>query len=103
MYAIIEDGSHQYRVEEGSVVIIDYREVKEGDVLELNKVLLIGSGDQINIGQPLVAGAKVMAEVIGFPRTKTVTQYFRRRKNSKKLRGHTQPHLRVKVTSIVKA
>jgi large subunit ribosomal protein L21 len=103
MYAIFEDGSHQYRVEEGSVVIIDYRDVKAGDVLELNKVLLIGAGDKINIGQPLVAGAKVMAEVIGFPRTKTVTQYFRRRKNSKKLRGHTQPHLRVKVTSIVSA
>jgi large subunit ribosomal protein L21 len=103
MYAIFEDGAHQYRAEEGATIIIDYRDVQEGDTLELTKVLLLGNGDNITIGQPLVAGAKVIAEVVGFPKTKTVSQYFRRRKNSKKLRGHTQPYVRITVKSIVGA
>lgn len=101
MYAIFEDGSRQYRVEEGSAVTIDYRDVKLGDTIELNKVLLIGKDGGATIGQPLVAGAKVVAEVVDFPKVKTVAQYFRRRKASKRLRGHTQPHIRVKVKQIV--
>jgi large subunit ribosomal protein L21 len=100
MYAIFEDGSRQYRVEEGSVVNIDHRECEAGQTLELNKVLLIG-GEATTIGQPLVAGAKVVVEVVDFPRVKTQTQLFRRRKNVRRLRGHTQPYVRVKVTQIV--
>lgn len=101
MYAIFEDGSRQYRVEEGSTVTIDHREANLGDTLELTKVLLVGKDGGPVIGQPLVAGAKVVAEVVGFPKVKTVAQSFRRRKASKRLRGHTQPHVRVKVTQIV--
>lgn len=101
MYAIFEDGSRQYRVEEGSAVTIDYRDVKLGDTVELTKVLLVGKDGGATIGQPLVAGAKVIGEVVSFPKVKTVAQYFRRRKASKRLRGHTQPHIRVKVKQIV--
>jgi large subunit ribosomal protein L21 len=100
MYAIIEDGSRQYRVEEGKFVILDYRDIKEGDKLELTKVLLIEKDGTPRIGLPHVEGAKVIATVVGFPRVKTMTQKFRRRKASKRLRGHTQPHIRVKVESI---
>ncbi len=101
MYAIFEDGSRQYRVEEGSAVTIDYRDVKLGDTIEITKVLLVGKDGGATIGQPLVAGAKVIGEVVSFPKVKTVAQYFRRRKASKRLRGHTQPHIRVKVKQIV--
>ncbi|QEL15999.1 50S ribosomal protein L21 [Limnoglobus roseus] len=101
MYAIFEDGSRQYRVAEGESVTIDYRDVKVGDTVELTQVLLIGKDGGATIGQPLVAGAKVVAEVVDFPKVKTVAQYFRRRKASKRLRGHTQPHIRVKVKQIV--
>lgn len=101
MYAIIEDGSRQYRAEEGKMITIDHRDVKIGDTLELSKVLLIGKDGGATIGQPLVAGAKVVTEVVDFPKVKTVAQSFRRRKASKRLRGHTQPHVRVKVTQIV--
>lgn len=103
MYAIIEDGSRQYRVEEGGTVVIDYREAEVGQRLELNKVLLLAGGDAPVIGQPLVAGARVLAEVVDFPKTKTITQKFRRRKNYRRLKGHTQPYVRVKVTHILKA
>jgi large subunit ribosomal protein L21 len=101
MYAIFEDGSRQYRVEEGSTVTLDHRVIGMGDTLELPRVLLIGKDGGATIGQPLVAGAKVVAEVVGFPKVKTQAQYFRRRKASKRLRGHTQPHIRVKITQIV--
>ena len=102
MYAIIEDGSRQYRAEAGQLIIIDHRETTVGAVLELDRVLLIGrDGATATVGLPHVAGAKVLAEVVDFPRVKTVTQKFRRRKASKRLRGHTQPHVRVRVTEIV--
>ncbi len=101
MYAIFEDGSHQYRVEEGSLVVIDHRACEPGQSLEMHKVLLVENGGSPKIGQPLVAGAKVLVEVVDFPRTKVQSQLFRRRKNSRRLRGHTQPYVRVKVTKIV--
>lgn len=101
MYAIIEDGSRQYRVEEGATIVIDFREVKLGDTLELTHVLLVEKDGTATIGLPLIAGAKVITEVVDLPRVKTVSQYFRRRKASKRLRGHTQPHVRVKIKSIV--
>jgi large subunit ribosomal protein L21 len=101
MYAIFEDGSRQYRVEQGTVVTIDWREAEIGSTIELPKVLLVGGEGAAKVGTPLVAGAKVIGEVVNHHRVKTVAQSFRRRKASKRLRGHTQPHLRVKVTQIV--
>ncbi len=101
MYAIIEDGSRQYRAEVGSMIVIDYRDVEPGQTLELTKVLLLQNGGVAQIGQPLLSGAKVITEVVDLPRVKTMTQRYRRRKASKRLKGHTQPHVRVKVTSIV--
>jgi large subunit ribosomal protein L21 len=104
MYAIFEDGSRQYRVEKDSVLLIDYKEAKTGQTIELNKVLLYQSGSETLIGQPLVEGAKVIAEVIDEHATKkTITQKFRRRKASKRLKGHTQPYLKVKIKHILKA
>jgi large subunit ribosomal protein L21 len=103
MYAIVEDGSRQYRVEPGSTVVIDYRAVEPGATLELNKVLLVSSGAETLIGRPLVEGARVVTEVVDLPTTKTMTQKFRRRKASKRLKGHTQPFVRVKVKHILKA
>ena len=102
MYAIFEDGSRQYRAEQGELVVIDFREgVQEGDTIELTNVLLIENNGTAQIGLPTVAGAKVIAKVVGFPRVKTMTQKFRRRKASKRLRGHTQPHVRIQIESIV--
>jgi large subunit ribosomal protein L21 len=101
MYAIFEDGSRQYRAEEGALIVLDYRDVKPGDTLELNRVLLHADGDSAKIGTPLVSGAKVVAEVVDLPKKKTVVQKFKRRKNYKRLKGHTQPYVRVRVKQIV--
>jgi len=103
MYAIVEDGSRQYRAEVGTTIVIDHREVELGATLELTKVLLLQSGADTLIGQPLVEGAKIITEVVEFPKTKTMTQKFRRRKNSRRLKGHTQPYVRVKIKHILRA
>ena len=102
MYAIFEDGSRQYRVEKDSIVTVDHREIELGKTLEFNRVLLISSGADSQIGQPLVGGAKVVTEVIDHPTKKSIIQQFRRRKNYRRLKGHTQPYVRVRVTDIVK-
>ena len=102
MYAIVEDGSRQYRVEPNSTLVIDYRDVQPGQSLELTKVLLYQNGPDTLIGQPLVEGARVLTEVVDLPTKKTVIQKFRRRKNYRRLKGHTQPFVRVRVKHILK-
>src|SRR4051794_29859048 len=97
MYAIFEDGSRQYRVSVGDKLQLDHREAEVGSSLELNKVLLYSNGAEVLVGQPTVAGARVIAEVSGHPTTKTVIQYFRRRKNYRRLKGHRQPFIEVRV------
>lgn len=102
MYAIFEDGSHQYRVAVGDTVRLDHREAEVGSTLELGKVLLVAGGPDTLVGQPLVAGARVVAEVTGHPSTKSVIQHFRRRKNYRRLKGHTQPYVAVRIKHILK-
>jgi large subunit ribosomal protein L21 len=102
MYAIFEDGSRQYRVSVGDTVRIDHREAEVGSSLELGTVLLVADGADAIVGQPLVAGARVVGEVIGHPSTKSVIQHFRRRKNYRRLKGHTQPYVEVRIKHILK-
>lgn len=103
MYAIIEDGSRQYRAEPGGVVVLDYREVEVGATLELNKVLLVADGGTATIGRPLVEGARVIAEVTELTKKKTMIQKFRRRKNYRRLKGHTQHFVRCRVKHVLRA
>jgi len=101
MYAVFEDGSRQYRISEGDLVKLDYRAVEEGTPLEFNRVLLYKSIDETRIGQPLVEGARVLAEVVNHPSTKLQIQHFRRRKNYRRLRGHRQHYTSVRIRYIL--
>jgi large subunit ribosomal protein L21 len=103
MYAIIEDGSRQYRVEPNALVTLDYREIQPGEPLELSRVLLLQSGADTFIGKPVVEGARVLTEVVELPTKKSIIQKFRRRKNYRRLKGHTQPFVRVRIKHILKA
>jgi large subunit ribosomal protein L21 len=100
MYAVFEDGSRQYRVSEGSQIEVDFREADKGAQVTFDRVLLFASGDTVKIGQPTVAGATVVAEVLEQTSIKTRVQKFRRRKNYKRLRGHRQPYTKLVVKSI---
>src|SRR5216683_6581066 len=101
MYAVFEDGSRQYKVSEGDVVRVDYREAEIGTRLEFNRVLLFAGGDERRIGQPVVEGARVLGEVVDHPSIKLYIQHFRRRKNYRRLRGHRQPYTEVQVRNIL--
>ncbi|TMQ34212.1 MAG: 50S ribosomal protein L21 [Planctomycetota bacterium] len=95
MYAVFEDGSRQYRVSEGDKVKVDFREGEIGTRLEFDRVLLYQGTDGLNIGQPVIAGARIVADVVDHPSTKLYIQHFRRRKNYRRLRGHRQPYTMV--------
>lgn len=101
MYAVFEDGSRQYRVAEGDVVVLDWRDAAIGSHLELGRVLLYQNGADTQIGQPALAGARVLAEVVDHPTVKTYIQKFRRRKTYRRFRGHRQPFTAVQVRSIL--
>lgn len=103
MYAVFEDGSRQYRVSKGDVVTIDLREADKGDQIELNRILLYANGDATEIGQPVVEGARVLAEVVGGASKKYIIQKLRRRKNSRRRTGHRQKHLKVLIRHILLA
>ena len=103
MYAIIQDGAHQYRVEEGQVLEVQRKDLAEGaETVEFDQVLLVGDvEDGPKIGQPLIEGAKVTASVVGEVKgDKVVIHKLRRRKNYGLKKGHRQKFLRVKVDKI---
>ena len=101
MYAVLEDGSRQYRVQEGDVVKVDFREADIGAKVEFDRVLLCQNDTGTQIGQPLVNGAKILGEVIDHPSIKLYIQHFRRRKTYRRLKGHRQPYTAVKINQIV--
>jgi large subunit ribosomal protein L21 len=101
MYAVFEDGSRQYRVSEGELVRVDYRDAEVGSRLEFNRVLLYQGGEGLQIGQPLLEGVRILGEVVEHPSTKLYIQHFRRRKNYRRLRGHRQFYTTVRVRSIL--
>ncbi len=104
MYAIIGDGSHQYKVEVGQVVEMErLPSLAEGATsVEFDRVLLLGGLEGgPKIGNPVVAGAKVSASVLGeFKGDKIIIQKHRRRKGYHLKKGHRQNYLRVKIEKI---
>jgi len=103
MYAIIEDGSHQFRVREGDRIRVDRRDGNAGDELVFSKVLLLhGASGGPMIGNPSLDGAQVVGKIVNqFKTKKIIIQKFRRRKNVRRRNGHRQPYTMVQITSVV--
>jgi large subunit ribosomal protein L21 len=101
MYAIITDGSHQYKVEKGQELLVDYRDTPIGDKFKFEKVLAVGGDNEAKLGSPLVKGASVTAEVLGpVQGEKHVIQKMRRRKNFRKKTGFRAMFTRVRIAEI---
>ena len=102
MYAIIRDGSHQHRVEEGQTVRFAYRaDVEPGATLEFADVLALGEGAELRVGRPTVAGASVTARVRAQGKDKKIVVYhYRRRKNHHKKQGHRQRYTEAVIQTI---
>src|SRR4051794_25674716 len=103
MYAIFEDGSHQFRVREGDRLVVDRSAGEPGSELVFFKVLLVAGTDAPPvIGAPLVEGAQVVARILNqFRDKKIIIQKFRRRKNVRRRKGHRQSQTMIQITSVV--
>lgn len=101
MYAVIVSGGKQYRVQEGQTLKLEKLAAEQGANVEFDRVLLVGNGDDIKVGAPVVDGAKVTAEVVEHGRGKKVQILkFKRRKHHMKRQGHRQWYTEVKITGI---
>jgi len=101
MYAVIKTGGKQYRVEEGAIVRVEKLPGDAGTQVELGEVLLVGDGENVKVGQPTVAGAKVTGEIVRqFLGEKLLVFKFRRRKAYRRKNGHRQQYTALKITSI---
>ncbi|WP_226680232.1 50S ribosomal protein L21 [Sutcliffiella horikoshii] len=100
MYAIIETGGKQIKVEAGQTIYIEKLDGAAGDVVTFDKVLFVG-GDNVKVGSPLVAGATVTAKVEKQGRAKKLTVFkYKAKKNYRKKQGHRQPYTKVTVDAI---
>lgn len=101
MYAIIEDGGRQYKVQEGQEVNVDYREATTGDTLTFDRILAVSGDAGTTLGKPTIEGASISAEVLGVQMGKKLyIQKLRRRKNSRRRTGHRQMYTKVKIGKI---
>jgi large subunit ribosomal protein L21 len=101
MYAIVATGGKQYRVREGETLRVEKLLAEAGETVELDKVLLIGEGDDIKIGAPYLDGAKVTATVAANGRgDKVKIIKFHRRKHYRRQAGHRQSFTEIQITGI---
>jgi large subunit ribosomal protein L21 len=102
MYAVIKSGGKQYRVEQGAQLRVESLEGEVGAAISFGEVLLVGSGDDIKVGAPLVKGAQVKATVVSHGRGDKVRIFkLRRRKHFQKSQGHRQNYTEVRIDDIV--
>jgi large subunit ribosomal protein L21 len=106
MFAIVETGGKQYRVREGQQVKVSKLQAEAGSEITLDKVLVVGEGGDVQIGQPYVEQARVVCDVLNHGREKKIIVFKKkRRKDYRKKQGHRQDFttLRVKAIAVAQA
>jgi large subunit ribosomal protein L21 len=102
MYAVIKSGGKQYRVESGAKVRVEALAADVGAAVSFDEVLLVGAGESVKVGAPLVSGAKVKGTVLAHGRGDKVKIFkLRRRKHYQKSQGHRQNYTEVRIDDIV--
>jgi len=102
MYAVVETGGKQYRVQEGDVLFVEKLDVEEGSTVDFDKVLVLSNDDGLTVGKPLIEGAKVEGSVLEHGKNKKVIVFkYRAKKNYKRKQGHRQPYTKIKIEKIV--
>ena len=101
MYAIIETGGKQYKVEAGEALYIEKLDVEADSEITFDKVIAVGKDDGIVVGAPYVDGATVTAKAIKNGKAKKVVVFtYKSKKNEKRKKGHRQPYTKVEIASI---
>ena len=101
MFAVVETGGKQYKVNEGDVIFVEKLNVEEGEKVVFDKVLAVGTDDGLRVGKPYVAGAAVTASVVKNGKGKKIyVMPCKPKKNEKRKIGHRQPYTKVQIESI---
>ncbi len=101
MYAIIETGGKQYKVEAGDVIYIEKLDVEADADITFYKVIAIGGDDGIKVGAPYVEGASVSAKAVKNGKAKKIVVFtYKPKKNAKRKMGHRQPYTKVEISAI---
>lgn len=101
MYAVIETGGKQYKVQEGDVVFIEKLEAEDGAEVKFDKVLAISDEGKLTFGKPTIESASVSAKVLGQGKGKKVIVFkFKPKKGYRKKTGHRQPYTKVQIDKI---
>lgn len=101
MYAIIETGGKQYRVQEGDVLLLDRLPREENETVVFDRVLAVKQGEEFRVGTPTLEGARVTGRVLGHGRSRKIIIFkYRPKVNYRRKRGHRQPFTRVKIERI---
>jgi large subunit ribosomal protein L21 len=102
MYAIIETGGHQYKVRPGMQIDVERIDAVAGDLLDLDRVLLVADGGEPKVGQPTIAGARVRARVVGeVLGDKIVVFRYKPKSRYRRKTGHRQRYTRLAIEEIV--
>ncbi|HEY8462627.1 MAG TPA: 50S ribosomal protein L21 [Bacillota bacterium] len=102
MYAIIECGGKQYRVQEGDLIRVEKLDAEVGTTINIDKVLMLG-GEKTEIGTPFVAGASVVCKVLNHDKNRKILVFhYKAKKNIRSRYGHRQPYTSLLVEGIVK-
>jgi large subunit ribosomal protein L21 len=101
MYAVIETGGKQYRVQEGDVITVEKLNVSAGDDITFDRVLLMNDGEKVQVGAPIVEAAKVFGTVVENGKGEKVIIFkYKAKKDYRKKQGHRQPYTMVKIESL---
>jgi large subunit ribosomal protein L21 len=101
VYAVIQTGGKQYRVQQGDVICVEKLNVEEGTEVSFD-VLLLGKEEGIQVGSPVVPSARVVGKVLDQVKAAKIIVYkYKPKKNVRKKQGHRQPYTKVEITSIV--
>ena len=102
MYAVVKSGARQYRASVGDTITVERLPAEVGQQLELAEVLLVADGEQIEIGQPTVGGAKILATVVAQEKGPKIRIFkYHPRKRYRQRAGHRQRYTRLRVDEIV--
>jgi large subunit ribosomal protein L21 len=101
MYAVVETGGRQYRVQTGDTIDVERLAGEVGETVELSAVLMIGEGAEVTLGTPILDTARVTAEIMAHKRGTKITIFkFKRRKSYRRKQGHRQSLTALKITDI---
>ena len=96
MYAVIVTGGKQYKVAEGDTLFVEKLNAEEGSAVTFDQVLMVGEGDSVTVGVPMVDGAKVEAKVVKNGKAKKIYVFkMKIKKNERTKKGHRQPYTKI--------